>query len=99
MTSASPDDLVVTFRSIPRRLHEARGETPNDEFDGLSVELNRLLLEAGGLLRTTADPARVADAIATTPADMWVVATLDRLREIALAIGNELRKIAAAGER
>jgi len=27
------------------------------------------------------------------------VATLDRLREIALAIGNELRKIAAAGER
>ncbi len=99
MTSASPDDLAVTFRSVPRRLREAQGDTANEEFERLAIELNQLLSEAGRLLGTTANPAHVADAIAATPADMWIEATLDRLREIALAMGHELRRIAAAGER
>ncbi len=99
MISASPDDLVVTFRSVPRRLREAQGETPHDEFDRLSVDMNRLLGEAGRLLGTTPDPAQVADTIAATRADAWAEATLARLREIALELGQQLRKIATAGER
>ncbi|MCY7300260.1 MAG: hypothetical protein LH616_13745 [Ilumatobacteraceae bacterium] len=99
MTSASPDDLAVTFRSVPRRLREAQGDSPNDEFDRLSAELNRLLGEASRLLGTTADSVQVANEIASTPAGAWAGATLDRLREIALAMGHELRNIAVAGER
>jgi len=99
MTSASPDDLAVTFRSVPRRLREAQGDTSTDEFDRLAIQLNRLLGEASRLLGTTADSVQVANEIASTPADAWSETTLDRLREIALAIGHELRKIAAAGER
>ena len=99
MSSASPGDLAVTFRSVPRRLREAHGDTPNDEFDRLSGDMNRLLGEAGRLLGTTADPTRLADTIAATCADAWSEATLDRLREIALELGQQLRKITAAGER
>ncbi|HQZ36254.1 MAG TPA: hypothetical protein PK020_17635 [Ilumatobacteraceae bacterium] len=98
MTSASPDDLVVTFRSVPRRLREAQGDSPKAEFDHLCVELERLVGEAGRLMRTPADTSRIADAIAATPADAWPEVTLDELRGIALAIGHELRTIAAAGE-
>ncbi len=99
MTSASPDDLVVTFRSVPRRLQEAQGETPNEEFEHLGLELERLLGDAGRLMRTTPEPTRIADAIDATPADAWDEATLDRLRDIALDLGRELRKITDAGER
>lgn len=99
MTSESPDDLVVTFRSVPRRLRESQGETLDADFDRLAIGLNRLLAEAGRSMGTTAEPPQIADAIAATPADAWVPATLDRLREIALAIGHELRQLTAAGER
>lgn len=99
MSSESPDDLVVTFRSVPRRLQESQGETPDAEFAGLCAELQRLIGEAGRLMGATADPSAIADAIASTPADVWSEAQLDRLREIGLALGRELRGIAAAGER
>jgi hypothetical protein len=99
MSSASPDDLAVTFRSVPRRLREAQGDTANDAFARLTGELTGLLSEAGQLMRSTADPVHIADAIAAVPADEWDSATLARLREIALGIGQQLRQLAAAGER
>ena len=99
MNSESPDDLVVTFRSVPRRLRESQGETPDVEFGGLCTELQNLIGEAGRLMKTAAEPSAVADAIASTPADAWTDAQLVRLREIALALGHELRSITAAGER
>jgi len=99
MTGASPDDLVVTFRSVSRRLREAQGDTTSEEFGRLSIELQQLLGDAGRLLGTTADPTRLADAIAAVRPDAWEETTLSRLREIALDIGRQLRTIAAAGDR
>lgn len=99
MSSASPDDLVVTFRSVPRRLRESQGNTPDDEFNRLSAELRRLVGEAGGLFGTAPDAVLVADAIAATRADAWDEATLAHLRELALGIGQQLRTLTAAGER
>ena len=99
MNSESPGDLVVPFRSVPRRLRESQGETPDADFDRLGTELHRLIGEAGRLMGTPAEASAIADAIASTPADVWTEAQLVRLREIALALGHELRGITAAGER
>jgi hypothetical protein len=99
MSSASPDDLVVTFRSVSRRLREAQGDTPAAEFALLSAGLTGLFGEAGRLLGAAPDPTQIADAIAATRADAWDDAVLARLREIALDVGRQLREIAAAGER
>ena len=98
MCSASPDDLAVTFRSIPRRLREAHGPTPPETTASATAELNGLLHEAARLMGTAADPAAIADAVADRNADEWDDAALGRLREIALDLGRLLRHIAALAE-
>ena len=98
MTSASPDDLVVAFRSLPRRLREAQADTPVERTTGATSGLHTLLTEAGRLLGTGPDPMVIADAVTAVRADAWDNATLARLREIALELGQLLRQITAAGD-
>jgi nucleotide-binding universal stress UspA family protein len=96
MSSSSPSDLAVAFRSVERRLREAFGDdVPSAEgTDGIQ----RAVDEAARLLHTTPQPGAVADAIDAVPADAWDVAVLDRLRELALELGAQLRRLAAAHE-
>jgi hypothetical protein len=96
MSSSLPSDLAVTFRSIPRRLKEAQGDTPAAQTQSYTSTILRLLTTAAGLLHTNSDPASVAAAIEAVPADDWDPATLDQLRETALELGGALRSIAAA---
>ena len=98
MSSASPDDLAVTFRSVPRRLREARGEREHEITAAPTAELHGLLAQAGRLMGTSDDPNAVADSISSTHADGWDDAVLARLREIALDLGRLLRHIAALAE-
>lgn len=98
MSSASPDDLAITFRSVPRRLREAQGDAPHEVTASPTAELHGLLEEAARLMGTTADPLAVADAISNAHADEWDNATLARLREIALDLGRLLRHIGALAE-
>ena len=98
MTSASPADLVVTFRSLPRRLREAQADTPAENTSGPAAGLHLLLGESGRLVGANADPVAIADAIDAVPADEWDDATLDRLRQIGLELGRLLRQIESAGD-
>lgn len=98
MSSASPADLAVTFRSVPRRLHEAQGDAPHEIIANPASELQGLLGEAGRLLGTNEDPTTIADAISNVHADDWDDVTMKRLREIALDLGRLLRHIAALSE-
>src|SRR5688572_22361634 len=99
MSSASPSDLAVTFRSVPRRLREAQGDgPPSADATGPAGELQGLLAEAGRLVRSSADPNSIADAIETVANDDWTDDVLGRLREIALDVGRLLRHIAALNE-
>jgi hypothetical protein len=98
MSSASPTDLAITFRSVPRRLREARGEHAHETTAAPTAELHGLLAEAGRLMGTSDDPTAVADSISSTHADDWDDALLARLREIALDLGRLLRHIAALAE-
>jgi hypothetical protein len=93
MSSSSPADLAVAFRSVTRRLHEAQGDAPHEITAEATAELLGQLEDAGRLLGCAADPAAVADAIGAVSADRWDDATLDQLRAIALDVGRLLRHI------
>jgi hypothetical protein len=94
MTSSSPDDLAIAFRSVNRRLREASGDTSPEVTAAAHAELRAQLEQAGRLLGTTGDPTAIADAITATKPDRWDNAVLDELRNIALETGRLLRHIA-----
>jgi hypothetical protein len=96
MSSTSPSDLAITFRSIPRRLREAQDDTPPAVTQTYTGAIDSHVATAAGLMHTRADAAAIADAIDAVPADGWDETTLDQLRSIALEMGKALRAIAAA---
>jgi hypothetical protein len=49
MSSSSPSDLAVTFRSIPRRLREAVGDAPPEATSVATAELNEQIAAAARL--------------------------------------------------
>lgn len=98
MSSSSPRDLAVTFRSVPRRLHEARDGAPHEVTAAITAELDEQIGIAGRLMHSSPDAAAIADAIDAVPADAWDESTLANLRTTALDIGRLLRAIAAVAE-
>ena len=95
MSDSSPADLAITFRSLTRRLREARGDLGDGAVTTQIAAIDRHLARAAQLMRSTSDPAAVADAIEAVPADGWGD-ELTELRTIALELGRELRAVAAA---
>ena len=93
MSSASPEDLAIAFRSFQRRLLDAQGDAPVDATAGLHSQVRSLLDEAGRLMGTPGDPETIATAVAAMPADHWDPAVLDRLRTIALDLGGVIRQV------
>jgi hypothetical protein len=98
MSSSSPSDLSVTFRSDSRRLREAVGDAPASATAGIASELNEQIAIAAKIMHSAADAGAIADAIEATPADAWDESTLNSLRTAALDVGRLLRAIAAAAE-
>ena len=98
MSSSSPSDLAVTFRSIPRRLREARGDAPQHVTAPITAELDEQIAIAARLVQADTDAAAIADAIEAVPADAWNESTLISLRSAALDIGRLLRAVAAVAE-
>ena len=98
MSSSSPSDLAVTFRSIPRRLREAVGDAPAATTAPVAAELDEQINVAARLLRSAPEPGAIADAIEAIPADEWENDALNALRGTALDIGRLLRAIAAVAD-
>ena len=98
MSSSSPGDLAVTFRSVPRRLREALGDTPPNSTAGVTSELTEQIGNAARVVHSAAEPNAIADAIEAVPADEWNESDLTSLRSAALDIGRLLRAIAAVAE-
>lgn len=93
MTGASPGDLVVVFRSLPRRRREALGDLPAEEAAHLLSRLDALVASVAEVLDVAPDPSAIADAIEARPADSWTDDDLDALRSEALHIGRVLREL------
>ena len=91
MSSSSPSDLAVTFRSIPRRLREAQGDSPPDSTAPIAGELNEQIGIAAGLmhaaLRTRRDRGRHRGGTGRRVGRNG----LDSLRSTALEIGRAAR--------
>ncbi len=96
MSGSSPSDLAITFRTITRRLGEARGDTPDSHVANLVTGLDRQLRDAAALMDCGPDPASIATAIDALPADQWTDGQLGALRAVALEIGRSIRAVAAA---
>lgn len=99
MSSTSPSELAITFRSIPRRLREAQADTSSAATQPHTSAISNHLAAAGTLMRTTADPVAIANAIDAVAADAWSDDTLNSLRSIALDLGSALRAVAAANPK
>jgi hypothetical protein len=96
MSDSSPADLAIAFRSLPRRLREARGEVPDEMIGDHLGRIDQHVARAATLVRAhAADPDAIAAAIEAVPADGWG-GELDELRTLALTIGRELRAVADA---
>jgi hypothetical protein len=100
MSTESPGDLVVAFRSFGRRLTEATGAAAADPtVVDLTHRLSELMNTAahemgvGPASEVAATGSAVANAIAAIPADAWDGDRLDHLRQIALDAGRILRQI------
>lgn len=91
MPGSSPADLVVTFRSIPRRLRESQGSDTPSATTTTGRQIQTKLDEASRLLGSAATAGAIADAIAAVKTRDWDDSTLVSLREIALDVGALLR--------
>ncbi len=94
MSTAAPSDLAVAFRSLPRRLREARRDLPDGIVAPFAAEIDRHLREAAELMGTPVEAELVAAAIERVPAHHWQTGHLERLRAIALELGAQLRALA-----
>ena len=94
MSKTTPDDLVVAYRSLPRRRAEAVDAADAAPVGGLLTEFDQHITAAAALLGTAADPQAIAAAISSRPARDWDGATIDRLRHHATEAGAVLRRIA-----
>jgi len=63
MSKSTPDDLVVTFRSLARRQREAIGDADPGTVGGALGELQRHVEAAARLLGVRPDAAAVAEEI------------------------------------
>jgi hypothetical protein len=80
-------------------MREAQADTPTEVTQPHTSTISSHLAAAGHLMRTTADPAAIADAIDAVAADDWSDDTLNSLRSIALDLGSALRAVAAANPK
>jgi hypothetical protein len=96
MSDSTPADLAVAFRSLARRQREAIGDANPASLSGAIAEVQSHVAAAAALMRTSADADSVATAIEARHPDDWDDATLNTLRQEALAAGAALRRLAAA---
>ncbi len=95
MSDSSPADLAIMFRSLPRRLREARGDLSSAVVGAQLSTIDGHVARAARLVHTSTDPTQIADTIEAIPADSWGD-ELDELRTIALELGRQIRAVAAA---
>jgi hypothetical protein len=93
MSSASPDDLAVAFRSFARRARDAQGDAPDALVADHVASIDEHIAAAARRVHSRADALAVADAIQHRPADAWTDEDLDALQVNAFEIGRIVRAI------
>lgn len=94
MSSTSPSDLAVAFRSLPRRVREAQGDAPDELVSEPLTALAAAHAAACRLMGVQGDHHALAMAIEARHAEEWDDALLDELRRLALDAGHLVRDLA-----
>ncbi len=100
MTTSSPADLAVAFRSLPRRLKEAAADdAPPEAVSVAASAVSSAVGRAAGVLGT----ADTADAVATElgnrkPED-WTDGDLEAVQRAADEAARAIRELADVGDR
>lgn len=98
MSASSPSDLAVAFRSLPRRLTEAKAAAPSAVTGQFERDLQHSLVRGGELMHTPAGPLLIAEAIDRRRPEEWSDTDLETLRDLAVDIGRTLRALTDAVE-
>jgi hypothetical protein len=94
MSSSTPEDLSVAFRSFPRRLRDAvQAETPQEAIDAASAAVNAAVAGAANLVGSRADAAAVADGIAARHWESWSDEELRELQGYANQAARAIRQL------
>ena len=94
MSTSSPDDLAVAFRSLPRRLRQASThDVAPEAITRATNELQRSISAAASLMTCTANADNVADAIQRRRTAEWTDDQLLQLQTCAQSAGRALRDL------
>lgn len=100
MSSSSPADLAVAFRSLPRRLEQApNDDTPPAAVDDASSAVQRAVSAAATILGAAATVEGVAAAIERRVAADWDDADLRALQAHATAAAKAIRDLENLSQR
>jgi hypothetical protein len=94
MSTSSPNDLAVAFRSLARRLREApTDETPPEAITSAQRSVNEAIAAAGAVMGTAPDAEAVAAAVQARHTRDWTDADLASLQSSAEAAARAIRTL------
>ena len=100
MSKSTPSDLAVAFRSLPRRLSQARNDdTPAAAVAAATSAVEGALAEAAGVVGSAAEAAAIAAAIDARDIRDWTDSDLGALQAAADRGATAVRTLANLAER
>ena len=98
MSTSSPADLAVAFRSLPRRLDNASEDAPPSAVATARANVGAVISEVAGLLGAPVSGEGIAEAIGHSRPDDWTDSELVQIQAHADIAGRAIRVLADAGE-
>ena len=100
MSTSSPADLAVAFRSLPRRLKEAAAEdAPPQAVSVAASAVSAAVGRAAGVLGTADTADAVAAELGSRKAEDWTDSDLVAIQHAADEAARAIRELADVGER
>ena len=92
MSQSTPDDLAISFRSLPRRLREASiGDVDPSDVTEASRLVNEAVAAAALTVGSSPTVESLAAALQQRPLDEWTDAQLATVQGYATAAGTAIR--------
>ncbi|MEI7618248.1 MAG: hypothetical protein WCK14_06460 [Actinomycetota bacterium] len=99
MSQSTPDDLAISFRSLPRRLREASlGDVDPRDAANAATRVDEAVAAAAQLLGCSPSIESLAAAIQQRPLNDWTAAQLAALQGHATDAGTAIRVLHDAAD-
>jgi hypothetical protein len=91
MSTSSPTDLAVAFRSMPRRLRQASNDAAPSAISAAATSVSSIIAQAARLMSCEASSDAVAAAIGDRDLEDWTDQDLISLQALAQTAGRAIR--------